>query len=214
LRKIYLLSPTKSKFKDVENFPTIETEFIDREIDLRGFDTLIFTSKVAVQSIDRIDKSWKKFPAISVGKKTSSEIFKLGGEILHTVEKGGGKEIVKDIIESFRERRFLYVRPEKVATNISKELRTFGVYIDEVTLYKTICKDKIEFEIKENSIVVVSSPSTIECLFKNINVPQNTVFIAIGKKTLAKIPANFEAYLSQEESLESCIYFAKDFLHK
>jgi len=204
MKKIYLLS--ESKYQNTIYSPTIKIKFLNRDIDFSEIDTLIFTSKNGVKAINRVSQDWKNIPAISVGSKTSEEIQKLGGKALFTSKKFYGKSLAQDIIQNYSNRKFLYIRPKIVASNIVGVLQSSGISIQENILYKTVCRE-ID-EVYENSIIIATSPSTINCLLKK-EIPKSSIFIAIGTTTLKAIPERFKKYLAPHQTIQSCIDLAK-----
>jgi uroporphyrinogen-III synthase len=203
--KIYSLSP-----KIVENaipLPTIEIEQLPKKVSFSGIDTLIFTSKVGVQSLNRVNRNWKRIPAIVVGKKSADEVRKFGGTILKEAS-GDSKSVLELILNEFHDRRFLYIRPKRVALDLSRELKTRGIFVVNKILYETRCKISREI-ISEDSIVIATSPSTLKCFFQNYTVPKSTKFVSIGETTAKTVPAEFITVVPPEPSLEACYKLAK-----
>ncbi|EJF07696.1 uroporphyrinogen-III synthase [Thiovulum sp. ES] len=204
MNRIYLLSPTK--FDETISNPTIQIQFLDPEIDFSEIDTLIFTSKNGVEAVNRISEDWKKYPAVAVGKKTKKAVLKFGGKILAT-SSGNGESLEKLILEKFKDKKFLYFRPQKVAREIGKNLQNFGVFKKEEIVYQTVCKKSNAIE--KNSFIIATSPLSVKCLFKNSEVPNDAIFIAIGETTKKAIPDHFQIFVANEQSLESCFKLYK-----
>jgi uroporphyrinogen-III synthase len=202
-KRIYLLSPTQ--FKNVTSIPAIEFKFIDTEIDLHSINALIFTSKTAVKSIDRLTSLWRNIDSFAVGDKTANYIRELGGKVVK-VANGYGDELVNLISEEFENRKFLYIRPEIVAIDLERKLENLGIDIQSQVLYKTYC-NRVS-SIDENSIVIATSPSTVECLLKT-TIPNSTTFVAIGRTTAESIPHRYLKHISDERSIKSCIELAE-----
>jgi len=205
IKKIYLLSPTKKE--DTIHTPTIEIKFLDREILERDFNTLIFSSKNGVKALNRVLENWQKFPAIAVGKGTEKEILRLNGTVLDSPESSYGENIAELILKKHSNREFLYIRPEKIVSKMPEILKDNSIKFSEATLYKTLCRE-VE-KIDDNSIVIVSSPSTINCLLKYQRPPNSTIFVAIGKKSYRAVPKEFKSYIAPHQTLQSSIEFAK-----
>ena len=72
MKNIFLLSP--SEFAGAIYFPTIEIIFFNKIIDFSDIDTILFTSKNAVDATNKINQEWKKIPVIAIGKKTAQVI--------------------------------------------------------------------------------------------------------------------------------------------
>jgi len=206
MKNIYLLS--ESKYLDVIHIPTIQIRFIQNSIILDKFDTLIFTSKNGVRALDRVWKDWKNIPAISVGRKTADEVLKLGGRNIFFSKKFYGDILAKDIVERFSTRKFLYVRPKTVASNLTETLKMHNIQIAESILYKTECRSF--HTMFSNPIFIATSPSTLKCLLKK-SIPDNAIFIAIGKTTFKEIPDKYQKFVAQNQTIESCISLAKKY---
>ena len=58
MKNIFLLSP--SEFAGAIYFPTIEIIFFNKIIDFSDIDTILFTSKNAVDATNKINQEWKK----------------------------------------------------------------------------------------------------------------------------------------------------------
>jgi len=84
MKNIFLLSP--SKFAGAIYFPTIEIIFFNKIIDFSDIDTILFTSKNAVDAINKINQEWKKIPVIAIGKKTAERVEELKGTVLYFSE--------------------------------------------------------------------------------------------------------------------------------
>jgi uroporphyrinogen-III synthase len=209
MKKIYLLSPTKIENNRIIHSPTIKIKFLKKKLPNLDFDTLIFTSKNGVRALNNIFPNWIKIPTIAIGKGTKDIILNYNGIVLDTPINSYGEDLANLILEKYSDKRFLYVRPKKIISAMPKILKTQNIIFNEIILYETIC-NKIE-HIQENSIIIATSPSTIECLLKNQNPPKNTIFIAIGKKTLKIIPKNYISYLSPKQTIESSIEFSNKF---
>ena len=94
-RSIYLLSPLKKE--ETVSLPMIRFSLIDKPIEFSNCDTLMFTSKQAVVSTDKLDKSWKNYPSIAIGQATKRKIEELGGEVIYHPKEFYGEVLAKDI---------------------------------------------------------------------------------------------------------------------
>jgi uroporphyrinogen-III synthase len=204
-KNIYLLSQTK--LEQTINTPTFKIEFLSPKIDFSGINTLVFTSKNGVKAIDQISKNWRNFPSVAVGVKTAETILKFGGKLLAT-SLGNGKDLEEMIKERYNNRTFLYLRPEKVAREIAKNLKQKKIRVEEIVVYKTKCFNS--GKINKRSILIATSPSSVACLLKNFIVPKDSIFVSIGITTAKSIPEYFEKHLSEEQTLESCYEKAKE----
>jgi len=203
LREIYLLSP--ARFKGTTPLPTIQIEFLTPKVNFTNIDYLILTSKNGVQALDRVSREWKNYPVFSVGTKSADEVLKKGGKIKE-VANGYGSTLIDLITSKYQDSRFLYLRPEKVTINFVERLKN-SVDIREEILYRTKCREY--GDIYPNSIVIATSPSTVECLLKR-DIPKTTVFVAIGETTSKAIPDSFQKYIAPHRTIESCYQLAQE----
>ncbi len=202
--KIYLLN--NEKYEGVENYPVISFSPLISSIDLNEVDYLIFTSKNAVRITDSITNKWKKIPSIAIGKATANEIQKLGGIIEYQSNSGYGEKLAKEIDKIYNNKIFLWLRPKKVVTNLNEYIKNNT--LKEQVIYETKCSNPKK-ELKKPSIVIFTSPSTVNC-FAKLNNFNNIISIAIGKKTkkvLEKYTENIKT--PQTPSINECIKLAK-----
>lgn len=205
----YLLSP--SKHDGVENLPMIEFETTSTKIDLKNIDLLLFTSKQAVITIDSIDKEWHTIPSIAIGSETKNTILELGGNVAYEASKSYGDKLAQDIIENFSDKTILYLRPEIVSSNIAKILLDANINILEQIIYKTKCiKYDISLKPPKNSIIIATSPSTMNCFMQNFGWCKSYMVVAIGKTTAATLDNNINFVISNKPTINSCIKKANE----
>jgi len=207
-RDIYLLSPTPRE--GVIPLPMIEFTQLKDSIDFSTCDTLMFTSKQAVITADNIDKSWKDIPSIAVGGATKKQIEDLGGEVIYYPKNFYGKELAKDIEEFFFNKKILYLRPQKVIFNSREYLKQKDITLQEQIIYKTDCRDyPKDSKPAENSIIIFTSPSTIECFLSNFRWLDSYTAIVIGETTKVHLPKDAEHFVADRALISSCIDRAK-----
>ena len=206
---IYLLSPLKKE--GVVSLPMISFELVANKIDFCVCDTLMFTSKQAVISANTIDKSWKKFPCIAIGGATKKKIEELGGEVIYYPKKFYGEILAKDIQAFFSDRKLLYLRPKVVSFDSKAYLEKVGVVLEEQIIYETSCvKYTTEQQPKRNATIIFTSPSTIECFFKQFIWDESYTAILIGNATKAHLPKMCRYVIADEPLIDSCIKKAKE----
>jgi uroporphyrinogen-III synthase len=209
MKNIFLLSP--SEFAGAIYFPTIEIIFFNKIIDFSDIDTILFTSKNAVDATNKINQEWKKIPVIAIGKKTAERVEELNGTVLYFSEIAYSENITSEIINNFSHRKFLYLRPEKIISTLTEDLKKQNIFIKEEIIYRTDCKKNNNINFGEKPIFIATSPSTVKCLIKNNKIPDNSIFIAIGKKTAQVIPKQFYVVVSEKQTVENCFKLAKKF---
>lgn len=206
MSKIYLLND--QKYQDIENLDVFGIEYIPSNIDLSTYDALIFTSKNAIYSLDSFNKIWKNIPAYAIAPKTANIIEKLGGKLVFTGETSHGDEFANELILKLKDKKVLYIKALKTISNLVEILKTNQIDIEELVTYKTSCK-KSNIVLEDNSIFIFTSPSSVECFFKQYAWNNTYKAIVIGKTTANYLPANINYKISSITSIEECIKLAK-----
>lgn len=209
MSKIYLLS--NQKYEGVENLEVFKIEFISSVIDLKSYDALIITSKNAIYSINSFNQQWKSIPCFAIAKKTADVIKNEGGTIQYIGSSGHGNDFAKEILPFLKNKKVLYVRALKVVSNLVNNLKENNIEIDELITYKTVCTNNLNKEIEDNSIIIFTSPSSINCFFKKYNWNDSLKAIVIGKTTAKYLPSNIKYQISSQTSVEECIKLAHSY---
>lgn len=201
---IYILSDKKVKW--AKNLPIFEIQAIKQDVDFTSYDALIFTSKNAIYALDSIDETWKKKPAYVIAPQTAKIVKHLNGNLKFVGKEKHGDEFALEIVKKFKHQKVLYVRASKVVSDLVGILNTNDIVCDELIVYETVCKQFHEkIELPKNSTIIFSSPSTIECFFKNISWDESFKAIAIGNTTAQYFPKNIIPTIADTTSLESCV---------
>lgn len=208
---IYLLSPSPAK--GCLSLPMIRFEPMVESIDLRGYEGLLFTSKQAVKSIDRIAPTWKEIPSFAIGPSTAKMIESLGGIVVYQAKLFYGASVAKEISARCKNKKMLYLRPKEVAFDLKEALSKQGVHLEEKVLYKTSC---IPYETsdkpRKNAIIIFTSPSTIACFLKQFFWDKSYIAVVIGQTTKKHLPKEAYYKVADEPTIESCIAKAKEIL--
>lgn len=205
---IYILS--EKKYKDTKNIPVILIKQIQRNINLDSYDTLIFSSKNGVKAIDAINKTWKKIKSYSIGKGTSKEIKKLGGNLVYEAKNSYGDKFADEIKEKLKGKKTLFLRAKVVTSSLNKILENAGVLLYQEVVYETTCSSCENLQSPVNgSFIIFSSPSTIECFFKCFKWNNSYKAVVIGEKTAAYMPKHIPFVTSKDQTIASCIQLCK-----
>ena len=203
-KNIYILSDTP--VKHAKNLPLIQITPIKKEIDFSGFDALIFTSKNAIKAIEDINPNWKKLPCYAISNKTAKVIKEYGGKVAFISEKKHGDAFAYELIDHLKNKKVLFLGAKKVVANLVEILNENGVTCVHEPIYETSCVEyKEKITLPKNSIIVFSSPSTIECFFKNILWDESFQAISIGHTTAKFFPEYIKPLISDTTSLQSCV---------
>lgn len=206
MKKIYLLN--EQKHKDVENLEVFQIEYIKSDVDLKKYDALVFTSKNGVKAINSFNQDWKNIPSYAIAQKTANTIIKLGGVVEFIGNSGHGNDFAYELKNVLKDKKVLYVKALKTVSNLPNILKENGIFLDEIIAYKTSCK-KSNIILEENSIFIFTSPSSVECFFKQYSWKNSYKAIVIGKTTAEFLPSNINYEISSQTSVEECIKLAK-----
>lgn len=201
---IYILSDKKVKW--AKNLPVFDIQPIKQDVDFSNYDALLFTSKNAIYSIDSFDKTWKKKPAYVIAPETAKIVRHLKGRLHFVGKEKHGDKFALEIVKKFKHQKILYIRGSEVVSDLINILNTNDIVCDELIVYKTVCKQfNKKIKLPENSTIIFSSPSTIECFFKNISWDESFKAVSIGNTTAKYFPKNITPVISDTTSLESCV---------
>jgi len=207
---IYLLSNVKSKEEDIINLPLLKIKFIEPKEDLNTYDALIFTSKNAIFSLENFNIDYKKIPSYAIAPKTAQILIEHNSNLVYTGESSHGNEFANEIKQTLKGKNVLYIRAKKVVSSLEDILIKNSVKCDSLIVYETACStQKNNVNIKDNSIIIFTSPSTIECFLNKYKWDNSYVAICIGKTTASYLPKNTKYFISKLTSINSCIELAR-----
>ncbi len=206
-KKIYLFATSKSKY--AINVKSLDVRYLKPDIDFAKYDYLIITSKQTVKALEQYEKKdFIEIPALCVSAKTANLYDEFGGKIL-AIGDGYGDNLIKNIKEYPKETKWLYLRAELIASDFVQKSRDDGYAIDEEVLYVSECsKEILDIRVSDDSTLIFTSPSSIECFLKNNTINPNAKIIVIGKTTANYLPNGIEYIISQNTSIESCVELA------
>lgn len=206
---IYILSDKKVKW--AKNLSLLNIEVVQQDIDFSGYDAIIFTSKNGVESLNKFNSQWKKIPAYVIAPQTAKVLKKLNGNLAYVGKTHHGDEFAYELLDHLKNKKVLFLKAKKIVSNFTKILNENGVKCHEKVVYETVYKKfKKKIELPKNSTIIFSSPSTIECFFKNILWQKSFKIISIGKTTAKYFPSYVSYNIADTTSLESCVRKARE----
>lgn len=206
-KNIYILSDTP--IEHAKNLPLIQTIPIKKKIDFSGFDALIFTSKNSVKAIDSMSNEWKKLPCFTISSKTAKVVKELGGKVAFISSEKHGNRFANELIPLLQNKKVLFLGAKKIVANLPQILNDNNVKCIHEPIYETSCVDyKEKITLPKNSIIIFSSPSTIECFLKNAIWDESFQAISIGDTTAKYFPEYIKPIFPQNTSLASCVQTA------
>lgn len=206
-RQIYLFAT--SKHPDAINAQSLQVRFLKPQINFSNYDHLIITSKQTIKALKQYEKEdFIDIPALCVSKKTADAYKNFGGEILDFGD-GYGDNLVKFIEKKPKETKWLYLRAQAIASSFVAKCKDRGYSIDEEILYISECaKEALEIEVLKNSILIFTSPSSIECFLKTHTIDAGAQIVVIGTTTAKALPEGVDYKISKYTSIDSCMELA------
>jgi len=208
-KRIYLLSPTF--YEGTVSLPMIKFKILSQTLQFENCDLLMFTSKQAVISAEKINPEWKNRPCLAIGSATARQIEALGGKVAYQPETFYGQTLSQDIVSYFKGKKILYLRPKEISFDSKGFLEKEGIIIDEKIIYETTC---VIYEDQDKpakgAIIIFTSPSTIRCFLKNFNWDESYTAVIIGKTTQNHLPSYIHAAVAEEATIDACIEKAKE----
>lgn len=210
---IYVLNDKKVKW--AKNLPVIKIENINTAFNISSYDALIFTSKSAVYTLNSYNKEWKSKPLYVIAPQTAKVASNLGGKIKFVSKEKHGDEFAAELIPLLKNKKVLYIRGSKVVSNLVERLNANDVICDEVIVYQTVCSEfKKKIKLPKNSVIIFSSPSTIECFLKNVTWDESYKAVSIGHTTQKYFPSYITPVVADTPSLDSCVKKAIELISK
>lgn len=201
---IYVLNDKKVKW--AKNLPVIKIKTIKVDFDFSKYDAIIFTSKNAVYSLNSYNQEWIKKPVYAIAPQTAKVASNLGAKIKFVSKEKHGDEFAQELVPLLKNKKVLYVRGSKVVTSLVETLNSNGAVCDEAIVYKTVCTEfKKKIKLPKKSIIIFSSPSTIECFLKNAKWDDSYRAVSIGHTTEKYFPPYITPYVAETTSLDSCV---------
>ncbi|MCW8894648.1 MAG: uroporphyrinogen-III synthase [Sulfurimonas sp.] len=206
-KQIYLFATSKSEH--AKSIKSLEVRFLKPKIDFSKYDYLIITSKQTVKALEQYDKKdFINIPALCVSVKTATAYENIGGKILD-IGDGYGDNLVKNIKDFPKDTKWLYLRAQLIASDFVQRSKNDGYDIDEEIGYVSECsKEILDVRVNDDSTLIFTSPSSIECFLKNNTINPNSKVIVIGSTTADSLPDGIEYLTSEKTSIESCIELA------
>lgn len=192
---------------DVTHIPILSIHFLTPVIDFNLYDGIIVTSKQAAVALKFYMPDWNRLKVVCVGESTAKVMKELGARHIELAH-GYGMSILE--VLSPHEGKWLYLRPKMIASSWPVHARESGIELDEVIIYETACNDDIkEIQIAQNSVLIFTSPSSVECFSKQADILPTHGVIVIGKTTQNALPKGVKSLLSAQTSIISCVEMAR-----
>ena len=212
MRKIYLVSNTKTVDESVVNLSVSKIEFLKFEINLSEFDALVATSKNAFKALKFNGILPINLPVFAIANSCAAVAREFGFSEIYTGQNAHGDDFAREILPLLKGKKVLYLKGKDSASNFLEILQDGGVNIKAVIAYENVLNPcKMELKPPKDSILIFSSPINVRNFLTNFGWDESYQTISIGKVTAKEL--NFtKPLVSQSQDINACIALAKTLL--
>ena len=213
MRKIYLVSNTKTADESVVNLSVSKIEFLKFDLNLSEFDALVATSKNAFNALKFNEISaLENLPVFAIANSCATSAREFGFSEIYTGQNAHGDDFAREILPLLKGKKVLYLKGKDSASNFLEILQKGGVNIKAVIAYENVLNPcKMELKPPKNSILIFASPINVRNFLTNFGWDESYQTISIGKVTAKEL--NFtKPLVSQSQDINACIALAKTLL--
>jgi len=212
LRKIYLISNTKTADESVVNLSVSKIEFLKFELNLSDYDVLVVTSKNAFNALKFNSIKAINLPVFAIANSCAASAREFGFSEIYTGKDAHGDNFAREILPLLKGKKVLYLKGKDSASNFLEILRDGGVNIKAIIAYENVLNHcKMELKPPKNSILIFVSPINVRNFLTNFGWDESYQTISIGKVTAKEL--NFtKPLVSQSQDINACIALAKTLL--
>ena len=212
MRKIYLVSNTKTADESVVNLSVSKIEFLKFDVKLSEFDALVATSKNAFKALKFNGISPINLPVFAIANSCAAAAKGLGFTQIYTGQNAHGDDFAREILPLLKGKKVLYLKGKDSASNFLEILQDGGVNIKAVIAYENVLNPcKMELKPPKDSILIFSSPINVRNFLTNFGWDESYQTISIGKVTAKELKFS-TPLVSQSQDINACIALAKTLL--
>ena len=212
MRKIYLISNTKTADESVVNLSVSKIEFLKFELNLSDYDVLVATSKNAFNALKFNGISPINLPVFAIANSCASAAREFGFSEIYTGKNAHGDDFAREILPLLKGKKVIYLKGKDSASNFLEILQDGGVNIKAIVAYENILNPcKMELKPPKNSILIFASPINVRNFLTNFGWNESYQAISIGKVTAKELKFT-EPIVSQSQDINACIALAKTLL--
>ena len=213
MRKIYLVSNTKTADESVVNLSVSKIEFLKFEINLSDFDALVATSKNAFKALKFNEISaLENLPVFAIANSCATSAREFGFSEIYTGQNAHGDDFAREILPLLKGKKVLYLKGKDSASNFLEILQDGGVNIKAVIAYENVLNPcKMELKPPKDSVLIFASPINVRNFLTNFGWDESYQTISIGKVTAKELKFT-TPIVSQNQDINACIALAKTLL--
>ncbi len=212
MRKIYLISNTKTADESVVNLSVSKIEFLKFELNLSDYDVLVATSKNAFNALKFNNIKAINLPVFTIAKSCAAAAREFGFSEIYTGKNAHGDDFAREILLLLKGKKVLYLKGKDSASNFLEILQNGGVNIKAIIAYQNVLNPcKMELKPPKDSILIFASPLNVRNFLSNFGWNESYQAISIGKVTAKELKFT-EPIVSQSQDINACIALAKTLL--
>ncbi|WP_149713402.1 uroporphyrinogen-III synthase [Campylobacter concisus] len=213
MRKIYLVSNTKTADESVVNLSVSRIEFLKFDLNLSEFDLLVATSKNAFNALKFNEISvLENLPVFAIASGCAAAAKGLGFTQIYTGQNAHGDDFAREILPLLKGKKVLYLKGKDSASNFLEILQKGGVNVKAVVAYENVLNPcKMELKPPKDSILIFASPINVRNFLTNFGWDESYQTISIGKVTAKELKFS-TPLVSQSQDINACIALAKTLL--
>ena len=213
MRKIYLVSNTKTADESVVNLSVSSIEFLKFEINLSEFDALVTTSKNAFKALKFNEiNALENLPVFAIASSCAAAAREFGFSEIYTGQNAHGDDFAREILPLLNGKKVIYLKGKDSASNFLEILQDGGVNIKAVIAYENVLNPcKMELKPPKDSILIFASPINVRNFLTNFGWDESYQTISIGKVTAKELKFS-TPLVSQNQDINACIALAKTLL--
>lgn len=203
-QNIFLLNDKKVKW--AKNIPLFKIVTIDNKIDLTSYNAIIFTSKNAINTIDSLNKDWKKIPSYVISEQTAKLVKDLNGKLEYVGKTRHGNEFAEEMLDILKNKKVLYLRGKEIVSDLIEILKYNNIDCYDEIIYENCFNESVKkIKIPKNSKIIFTAPSTVEYFFKVFSWDETYTAISIGHTTAKYFPDNIKLIIADNTSFKACV---------
>ena len=213
MRKIYLVSNTKTADESVVNLSVSKIEFFKFDLNLSEFDALVATSKNVFNALKFNEiNALENLPVFAIASSCAAAAREFGFSEIYTGQNAHGDDFAREILPLLNGKKVIYLKGKDSASNFLEILQDGGVNIKVVIAYENVLNPcKMELKPPKNSILIFASPINVRNFLANFGWDESYQTISIGKVTAKELKFS-TPLVSQNQDINACIALAKTLL--
>lgn len=179
-------------------------------------DALIFTSRHAIISLAKEIKRYPEMsefleiPSFVIGESSAQTLNEYGFSTEFVGLDSHGDGFAGEIIPLLKNRKPLYFRAKKIISGLDEKLNNAKIPLKQIIAYENRALNlPLESKPAPRSILIFSAPSHYYSFLQNFGWDGSYLAIAIGFTTFSAFNSDTQGFISQKQTIKSCIEFAE-----